>query len=71
MTTINYSIVVRECSKGMVRIVGIANGPQCSTLLTLEGGTRISIDTRDYDKEIIPVTSNGHDYMVHITREVA
>jgi hypothetical protein len=71
MTTINYSIVVRECGKGMVRIVGICNGPHCSTCLTLEGGTCISIDMRDYDKGMIPVTSSGHDYVVHISKEVA
>jgi len=71
MTTINYNITVRQCSKGMVRIVGICNGPQCSTVLTLESGASISVDTRDYDKEIIPVTANGNDYMVLVTREVA
>ncbi len=71
MTTINYSISVHQCSKGIVRVVGICNGKQCSTCLTLENGDCIEIYNKDLDRDIVPVYTNGHDYIVRINKEAA
>lgn len=71
MTVLNYSISVRETNQGPVKITSISNGPQCTTCLTLENGEKITISDRDIDRDIVPVNTANHDYMVWITKEAA
>jgi len=72
MTTLSFSITVHECNVGKLRIIGIANGPQCTTCLTLSNGQCISLYAKDIEtKDIVSVTDKGHDYIVRIDKQVA
>lgn len=69
MTKFLLSFTVQQPGVGSVRITGICNGPQCSTCLTLSNGDRICVEHYDLDRDMLPVLSNGHDYIVFINKE--